>query len=109
MGSPSSGWGLRRAIPLRGPRTDRGVDLGVVQLGVIPYGAALELQLRRRQPGQPEETAAPLLRREPPPVYTRGRRTEPHDLPMGEDWYRARGIEVYDADRGGRVTYHGPG
>jgi lipoyl(octanoyl) transferase len=46
---------------------------------------------------------------EHPPVYTRGRRTEPHDLPMGEDWYRAQGIEVHDADRGGRVTYHGPG
>jgi lipoate-protein ligase B len=28
---------------------------------------------------------------------------------MGEDWYRAQGIEVHDADRGGRVTYHGPG
>jgi len=28
---------------------------------------------------------------------------------MGEDWYRAQGIEIHDADRGGRVTYHGPG
>jgi lipoyl(octanoyl) transferase len=28
---------------------------------------------------------------------------------MGDDWYRARGIDVQDADRGGRVTYHGPG
>ena len=42
-------------------------------------------------------------------MYTKGRRTEPADLPMGEDWYRARGIEVCDTDRGGRVTYHGPG
>jgi lipoate-protein ligase B len=42
-------------------------------------------------------------------VYTKGRRTEPADLPMGEDWYRAQGIEVCDTDRGGRVTYHGPG
>ena len=46
---------------------------------------------------------------EHPPVYTKGRRTEPADLPMGEDWYRAQGIEVCDTDRGGRVTYHGPG
>ena len=50
-----------------------------------------------------------LLLLEHPPVYTKGRRTEPADLPMGEDWYRAQGIEVADSDRGGRVTYHGPG
>jgi lipoyl(octanoyl) transferase len=58
---------------------------------------------------QADEIGDTLLLLEHPPVYTRGRRTEPHDLPMGEDWYRAQGIEVRDADRGGRVTYHGPG
>jgi lipoyl(octanoyl) transferase len=85
------------------------VELGVVQLGVVPYREALELQLRLRELRQAEEIGDTLLLLEHPPVYTRGRRTEPHDLPMGEDWYRAQGIEVYDADRGGRVTYHGPG
>ena len=42
-------------------------------------------------------------------MYTRGRRTEPDDLPMGESWYLSQGLEVADSDRGGRVTYHGPG
>jgi lipoate-protein ligase B len=42
-------------------------------------------------------------------VYTKGRRTEKADLPMGDDWYRAQGIDVADTNRGGRVTYHGPG
>jgi lipoyl(octanoyl) transferase len=43
------------------------------------------------------------------PVYTRGRRSGPGELPMGEEWYRAQGIETIQTDRGGRVTYHGPG
>jgi lipoyl(octanoyl) transferase len=85
------------------------VELGVVQLGVVPYAEALELQLRLRDMRQADEIGDTLLLLEHPPVYTRGRRTEAHDLPMGEDWYRAQGIDVHDADRGGRVTYHGPG
>jgi lipoate-protein ligase B len=85
------------------------VDLAVVQLGVVPYAEALELQLRLRELRQADEIGDTLLLLEHPPVYTRGRRTEAHDLPMGEDWYRAQGVEIHDADRGGRVTYHGPG
>ncbi len=81
----------------------------MTQLGTVPYrdGAALQETLRsRRQSGELPDL---LLVLEHPPVYTRGRRTEPGDLPMGEDWYRGQGIEVCDTDRGGRVTYHGPG
>jgi lipoyl(octanoyl) transferase len=85
------------------------MDLAVVQLGQVPYEEGLELQLRLRAARQDGEIGDTLLLLEHPPVYTRGRRTETHDLPMGDDWYRARGIEVHDADRGGRVTYHGPG
>ena len=84
-------------------------DLWVAQLGTIPYreGVALQEALRaRRQAGEIPDL---LLVLEHPPVYTKGRRTEPGDLPMGEDWYRAQGIDVCDTDRGGRVTYHGPG
>jgi lipoyl(octanoyl) transferase len=80
-----------------------------VQLGQLPYAEALELQIRLRDARQSDDIPDTLLLLEHPPVYTRGRRTEPHDLPMGEDWYRAQGIEVHDSDRGGRVTYHGPG
>ena len=43
------------------------------------------------------------------PVYTRGRRSGPGELPMGEDWYRTQGIDIVEVDRGGKVTYHGPG
>jgi lipoyl(octanoyl) transferase len=84
-------------------------ELSVVQLGQLPYAEALELQLRLRDARQADQIPDTLLLLEHPPVYTRGRRTEAHDLPMGNDWYRDRGIQVHDSDRGGRVTYHGPG
>jgi lipoyl(octanoyl) transferase len=67
----------------------------------VPYMVGLEIQ-RSTEPDH-------LLLLEHEPVYTRGRRTKPEELPMGEDWYRTQGIEICDADRGGAVTYHGPG
>ena len=81
----------------------------MTQLGTVPYGEAVGLQETLRARRQAGELPDLLLVLEHPPVYTRGRRTEPGDLPMGEDWYRSQGIEVCDTDRGGRVTYHGPG
>jgi lipoyl(octanoyl) transferase len=84
-------------------------DLLVAQLGPIPYAEAFELQRSLRDRRAAGELDDLLLVLEHPPVYTRGKRTEPADLPMGDDWYRDRGIEVCDSDRGGRVTYHGPG
>jgi lipoate-protein ligase B len=84
-------------------------DLWVAQLGTIPYRDAVELQEALRERRQAEEIPDVLLILEHPPVYTKGKRTTPADLPMDEDWYRRRGIDVCDTDRGGRVTYHGPG
>ncbi|HEX2016502.1 MAG TPA: lipoyl(octanoyl) transferase LipB [Solirubrobacteraceae bacterium] len=84
-------------------------DLWVCQLPVTAYEDALELQLRLRALRQSDRIPDVLLLLEHPPVYTRGRRTEAGELPLGEAFYRDRGIEVVDADRGGRVTYHGPG
>jgi lipoate-protein ligase B len=84
-------------------------ELWVSHLGALPYAEAFELQRtlhRRRAAGELPDLALVL---EHPPVYTRGKRTEPGDLPMGADWYRDQGIDVEDSDRGGRVTYHGPG
>jgi lipoyl(octanoyl) transferase len=84
-------------------------DLWGAQLGTVPYGEGVALQESLRARRQAGEIPDLLLVLEHPPVYTKGKRTEPGDLPMGEDWYRAQGIEVCDTDRGGRVTYHGPG
>jgi lipoyl(octanoyl) transferase len=84
-------------------------ELWVCHLGTIPYREALAIQqdvAAGRQAGELPDT---LLLLEHPPVYTRGRRSQPGELTLGEDFYRARGIEVVSTDRGGRVTYHGPG
>jgi lipoyl(octanoyl) transferase len=67
------------------------------------------VQKRLEGARQREEIPDTLLLLEHPPVYTKGRRSTADELPMGEDWYRMQGIEVTNTDRGGRVTYHGPG
>ena len=84
-------------------------ELWVTRLGTVEYREAYAIQERVRARRQAEEIPDTLLLVEHPPVYTRGRRTGPGELPMGEDWYRAQGIDVVDVDRGGKVTYHGPG
>jgi lipoyl(octanoyl) transferase len=89
----------RRSVP----------ELWCIRRGLVPYAEALDLQKaleRARQAGSVEDV---LLLLEHPPVYTRGRRSQSPELPMGEEWYRAQGIDIVDTDRGGRVTYHGPG
>jgi lipoyl(octanoyl) transferase len=85
------------------------LEILVVRCGTVPYEEARELQRNLEARRQADEIPDVLLLLEHPPVYTRGRRAEPGELPMGEAWYEERGIEVLDTDRGGRVTYHGPG
>jgi lipoyl(octanoyl) transferase len=84
-------------------------ELWVAQLGTVGYadGVGLQERLReRRWAGEIPDTALLL---EHWPVFTLGRRSGPDDLPMGEDWYRMQGIEIERTDRGGKLTYHGPG
>jgi lipoate-protein ligase B len=84
-------------------------ELWVCHLGTVEYREALALQERVRAARQEDAVPDVMLVLEHPPVYTRGRRSGPGELPMGEDWYRAQGIDIVDVDRGGKVTYHGPG
>jgi lipoate-protein ligase B len=80
-------------------------ELWVCHLGVVDYREALALQERLREARQEDELPDVLLMLEHPPVYTHGRRSRPGELPMEA----ARGIDVVETDRGGLVTYHGPG
>ena len=73
----------------------------VRQLGALAYDDAWQLQrelAEARAAGGPDT----LLLLEHPPVYTAGRRTEPQERPMD-------GTPVVDTDRGGKITWHGPG
>jgi lipoyl(octanoyl) transferase len=76
---------------------------------LVPYEQGIRMQAELRDAVQAGAEADHLLLLEHEPVYTRGRRTKPEELPIGEAWYASQGIEVCDADRGGAVTYHGPG
>ncbi len=84
-------------------------ELWVCHLGTVEYREALALQERIRAARQAGFVPDVLLLLEHWPVLTRGRRSSAGDLPMGEDWYRAQGIDIVDVDRGGKITYHGPG
>jgi lipoyl(octanoyl) transferase len=84
-------------------------EMWVCELGVLPYDDALALQQDLRERRISGEVPDTLLLLEHPPVYTRGRRSADNELLHDEDFYRARGIAVIGCDRGGRITYHGPG
>jgi lipoyl(octanoyl) transferase len=84
-------------------------ELWVCHLGTVEYREALALQERIRTARQQDQLPDVLLTLEHWPVYTQGRRSGSSELPMGEEWYRMQGIDVVQTDRGGKVTYHGPG
>jgi lipoate-protein ligase B len=82
----------------------------VTDLGCRPYGEVLDLQrrlCRARQDGLVAEDL--LLYVEHDPVVTLGRGTQDSSLPIPPDTIRARGVEVFEVERGGDVTFHGPG
>jgi lipoyl(octanoyl) transferase len=81
----------------------------VLHLGRIAYAPALELQLRRRDAVLAGEAPEAVFTLEHDPVITLGRRARETDLLVDRDALRARGIDVVDVDRGGEVTWHGPG
>jgi lipoyl(octanoyl) transferase len=78
------------------------VTLEVLRLGLLDYEEAWarqrELHARVVEGTSPDS----LLLLEHPPVYTAGKRTEPHERPFD-------GTPVIDVDRGGKITWHGPG
>jgi len=83
--------------------------ISVVQLGRVDYSTALKLQqtlVDLRKAGQVGDT---LLLLEHPPVITLGRNAKRANVLVSEDQLSQSGVEIFECDRGGDVTYHGPG
>ena len=85
-------------------------ELIVADLGTLPYAAALELQrdvARRRISGEIDEDV--LLLVEHPPVVTLGRTAKAANLIASSELLAKQGVELFEVERGGDVTFHGPG
>lgn len=78
-------------------------------LGSVPYGQALKLQTRLHADRVAGRVTDTLLLLSHPHVYTIGRRGSADDVLWDVETLRGRGVEVVETDRGGQVTYHGPG
>lgn len=85
-------------------------ELWVLDLGITPYAEALELQravaAMRISGEMPEDV---LLLVEHPPVVTLGRASKAAHLVSSPEFLASRGVEVFEVERGGDVTFHGPG
>ena len=85
-------------------------QLLVADLGVMPYADALALQRAAAQARLSGAIADDiLLLVEHPPVVTLGRSAKAANLLGSPDLLAARGVEVFDVERGGDITFHGPG
>ena len=85
-------------------------ELLTVPLGRMPYGEALELQrsiARDRISGAISQDV--LLLMEHPPVVTLGRSSKEKHLVASPEFLQTHGVELFEVERGGDVTFHGPG
>ena len=77
-------------------------ELRIIRAGTVPYEQAWAQQRELHAQRVAGEAPDTLLLLEHPPVYTAGKRTAPHERPFD-------GTPVIDVDRGGKITWHGPG
>jgi lipoate-protein ligase B len=77
--------------------------------GLVPYGAAFDAMHELADRRVAGEVSDILILLEHPPVYTAGRRSDPTHVRWTEAQIEAAGAELHQVDRGGSVTFHGPG
>ncbi|HEU0295155.1 MAG TPA: lipoyl(octanoyl) transferase LipB [Anaerolineales bacterium] len=85
------------------------MNLEILDLGLIEYETAWKLQDQYALEIAEGKRAPTLLLLEHPHVYTFGRRGKQENLLWGEAQLKEKGIAIHWVDRGGDVTYHGPG
>jgi lipoate-protein ligase B len=106
--STRGGWDGNEGKPAL-PTVEAAIPWQVLDLGLVPYGVALERQgelLDERIRGRISDT---LILVEHPPVVTLGRAKTTANLRLTLEELRARGIEFFAISRGGDATYHAPG
>ena len=85
------------------------MSISVIQLGTIDYATGLRLQQRLVELRKNNEIANVLLLLEHAPVITLGRNARRDNVLASDELLKQRGVELFECDRGGDVTYHGPG
>ncbi len=83
--------------------------ISVLQLGVVDYATGLRLQQRLVELRKDDRIGEVLLLLEHPQVITLGRNAKAANVIAAPDLLQERGVEVHECDRGGDVTFHGPG
>src|SRR5579863_2347903 len=83
--------------------------ISVLQLGVLDYAAGLDLQRRLVELRKENRIGDVLLLLEHTPVITLGRNAKQKNIVASPDLLSEREVEVFECDRGGDVTFHGPG
>jgi lipoyl(octanoyl) transferase len=99
----------RPAVPAPQLRAEPDTPLAVVRAGAVPYLEAWGWQRELVERRQRREGRDTLLLLEHPRVYTLGKRADRTNVLFDDATLAERGIEVVEVDRGGDVTYHGPG
>ncbi|MGB7606386.1 MAG: lipoyl(octanoyl) transferase LipB [Lutisporaceae bacterium] len=85
------------------------MKLNVLFLGKCDYDRALDIQYNILEKRQKDELGDTLILVEHPPVITIGRNGKETNVVASEEYLKSQGIAVFDTNRGGDVTYHGPG
>jgi lipoyl(octanoyl) transferase len=81
----------------------------LLSLGRVPYAKALDIQRRVVAARKQNLIGDTLLLLEHPPVITLGRNASRANILVSDEWLASHGVAVHEIDRGGDVTYHGPG